>query len=100
MKQSYVFDTERMELVPKDEYYARQAPVNQAFMVMPDIQPYRSMINGEVINSRSVHRSHLKAHNCIEVGNETKYLTKPKPVTPPPGLKETLIRVVNDKLRS
>lgn len=99
MRKSYVFDPVAMELVDKDEFYARQAPINQAFMVMPDIQPYRSMINGDVIGSRSVHRAHLKAHNCIEVGNETKYL-KAKPVTPPPGLKDTLIRVVNDKIRS
>lgn len=46
-------------------------------MVMSDMQPYRSMIDGRMITSRSQHRDHLKAHGCIEVGNETKYL-KPK----------------------
>lgn len=66
-------------------------------MVMADIQPYRSQIDGTYITSRSQHRKHLKAHNCIEVGNETKYL-KPKEVAPPPGLKETLIEVANAKL--
>jgi hypothetical protein len=45
--------------------------------VMTDMQPYKSMITGEMISSRSQHRAHLKAHNCIEIGNETKYL-KPK----------------------
>jgi hypothetical protein len=45
--------------------------------VMTDMQPYKSMITGEMITSRSQHRDHLKAHNCIEIGNETKYL-KPK----------------------
>lgn len=68
-------------------------------MVHGDIEPYVSAIDGRVINSRSAHREHLKAHKCIEVGNETKYL-KPKPLTPPPGLKETIVRVANDKLRS
>ena len=40
-------------------------------MIMPDIKPYRSMITGEMITSRSKHREHLKRHGCIEVGNET-----------------------------
>lgn len=68
-------------------------------MVMGDIEPYRSMVTGEIINSRSRHREHLRDHNCYEVGNETKYL-KPKPLESPPGLKEEIIRVANEKLRS
>ena len=44
--------------------------------VMPDIQPYQSMVDGSMITSRSKHRDHLKQHGCIEVGNETKYLKK------------------------
>jgi hypothetical protein len=67
--------------------------------VRGDIQPYQSMATGEVINSRSAHKAHLKAHKLVEVGDQTHYL-KPKPVSPPPGLKETLIRVANEKLRS
>jgi hypothetical protein len=51
-----------------------------------------------MIMSRSQHRSHLKQHGCIEIGNETKYLKK-NPITTPPGLKETLIRVANEKLK-
>lgn len=68
-------------------------------MVTNDIQPYLSMVTGEEITSRSRHREHLRDHNCIEVGNETHHL-KPKPMTSPPGLKETIIRVANEKLRS
>ena len=37
---------------------------------LPDIKPYKSMITGEMITSRSVHRDHLKRHNCMEIGNE------------------------------
>lgn len=66
-------------------------------MVMGDIQPYRSMVTGEVINSRSQHREHLKAHRLVEVGNETKYL-KPKPKELPPGLKQRIIEIANSKL--
>jgi hypothetical protein len=39
-------------------------------MVMRDIKAYKSMIDGSMISSRSTHRDHLRAHNCIEVGNE------------------------------
>jgi hypothetical protein len=49
--------------------------------VMADIQPYKSMIDGRMITSRSQHRAHLKAHNCVEVGNEnpTKHRQAPPP---------------------
>lgn len=61
--------------------------------VMPDIQPYRSMIDGSIISSRSQHREHLKAHGCIEVGNDSSVLNpKQQPLRPPPGLKDHLIR--------
>jgi hypothetical protein len=46
-------------------------------MVMSDIQPYRSMIDGSLITSRSQHRAHLKAHGCVEVGNEPMAPKKP-----------------------
>lgn len=69
------------------------------YHVMPDIKPYRSMVNGKEISSRSTHREHLRAHGCVEVGNETKYLQSRGPLQSPPGLKDTLIRVANDKLR-
>lgn len=45
-------------------------------MVIADIQPYKSMLTGEMITSRSQHRDHLKSHGCVEVGNE-----QPKPKT-------------------
>lgn len=38
--------------------------------VMSDLQPYRSMIDGTMIESRSKHREHLKDHGMIELGNE------------------------------
>ena len=53
--------------------------ISTAPMIMTDIQPYKSMIDGSMITSRSHHRNHLKDHNCIEVGNE-KMESKPAPV--------------------
>ena len=58
--------------------------------IIADIQPYKSMIDGSMITSRSHHRDHLRAHNCIETGNEP-----PKPRqntwTATKGLREELI---------
>ena len=94
MRTSYVQDPVTHELVPKDEYY-RRYDVN-APMVMPDIQPYQSMIDGSIINSRSRHREHLREHGCVEVGNDSSLTRPPKPIGSPPGLKEKIIRAVND----
>lgn len=70
-----------------------------SFQVMPDIQPYVSMANGELINSRSRHREHLRDHGCVEVGNDSSLHHEPKPLKSPPGLKETIIAAAQN-LRS
>ena len=67
--------------------------------VLPDIKPYRSMIDGTMITSRSKHREHLRMHGCVEVGNDSSLNLRPKPVGSPPGLKETIARNVYSKLR-
>lgn len=38
--------------------------------VMSDIEGYISQVDGSWIDSRSKHRSHLKQHNMIEMGND------------------------------
>jgi hypothetical protein len=78
------------------DYYDAQ---NSRLHVIPDIQPYKSMIDGSMITSRSVHRAHLKQHGCVEVGNDSSLRATPKPIAPPPGLKDEIIRVANQKLR-
>lgn len=65
------------------------------YHVMPDIKPYRSMIDGREITSRSKHREHLRAYGCVEVGNDSSLWRKPRPPSSPPGLKESIIRAVN-----
>ena len=47
------------------------------YQIMLDIQPYKSMVDGSMITSRSKHREHLRKHNCIEIGNETMQNTPP-----------------------
>jgi len=60
--------------------------------VIKDIEPYKSMIDGQMITSRSRHRDHLRAHGCIEVGNEKMTVTA-KPVS-----KSTRKRVLHEIL--
>ena len=65
--------------------------------VLPDIEPYTSMITGETITSRSRHREHLKAHGYVEVGNDSS-LNRPYkgiPDAAPQRRKELLIAQVN-----
>jgi hypothetical protein len=79
-------------------FAGRWAPAGEVsaggVMVMPDIAPYRSMIDGSIINSRSEHRAHLRAHGCLEVGNEK--LPEPKrEFTATRGLRQELIARIN-----
>ncbi len=74
------------------QYYDAQ---DAGYMVLPDIQPYKSMIDGSLITSRSVHRSHLKQHGCVEVGNDSSLIKRPQPMKSPPGLKEEIVRATN-----
>ena len=71
-------------------------------MIMPDIKPYRSMIDGSEISSRSQHRAHLRQHGCQEIGNETKhhldYYSKLNPYDVAPQQRKELIRAQVDAM--
>lgn len=84
-RKSWIQDPETLKLIPRDEYVPRQSKAG--FFVMGDIQPYKSMITGEIIHGRRQHREHLRQHGCIEVGNE-----RPKPKTPAPISREDIRR--------
>jgi hypothetical protein len=74
MKRTYVYIDGEFVEKKRDES-------GRLHYIMPDIQPYKSMIDGRMITSRSEHRAHLKANNCIEVGNEdpTKHVKRETP---------------------
>jgi len=63
----YIQHPETLELVPADEYIRERVP---GPYIASDIQPYRSVIDGSMITSRSRHRNHLRQHGCIEVGDQ------------------------------
>ena len=64
------------KLIPKSEHRAE----NRSAMIMPDIDPVRSPIDGTMLTSRSRHREHLKRHGVVCVGNEK--LSKCRPDEP------------------
>lgn len=67
---------------------------NAGPQVVRDLAPYQSMIDGSLIDGRKRHRDHLRAHGCIELGNETP---KPRQQTQTrTSLKESLHRVLAD----
>ena len=95
MRTRYIQDPETLELVDAASFVPHET---NAPMVMNDIQPYQSQVDGTLITSRSHHRSHLKQHNCIEIGNEIKaHREQCTPKGPPPGLKDSLIRAFHQR---
>lgn len=39
-------------------------------MIMRDLEPYISPLDGSLVTSRSTHRAHMRQHGVIEMGNE------------------------------
>lgn len=62
-RQTYIYDERLKKMVPKDEYYAD--PEDTGPMIQPDIQPFKSIIDGEVISSRRDLRNHMKKHDVV-----------------------------------
>lgn len=64
------------ELVWLRPGYKPNSSGNTGPMIMRDIEPYKNMIDGRMITSRSEHRELLKQHNCVEVGNDTSHMKR------------------------
>lgn len=63
--------------------------------VIKDIEPYQNMIDGKTITSRRQHRDLLRAHNCVEIGNDTSHL-KARTQQIAPNRRESLHRMLGD----
>jgi len=51
----------------------------EAFQVISDtMEPTRHMATNRIHTSKSAFRADTRASGCVEVGNETSYLTKPR----------------------
>lgn len=85
----YIWDRQARDWVPYEQY---RRPLQAMHNVIPDIQPYRSTIDGSVISSRSTHRQHLREHGCVEVGNEWNRAESKRTIPDVPGLGQELSR--------
>ncbi|MDO8707021.1 MAG: hypothetical protein Q7J84_19000 [Sulfuricaulis sp.] len=90
MKRSWVY-------IDGVAYEKGDAPVQARTQIVPDFdQPYKSMITGEMITSRSKHKEHLRRHGYQEIGNDPG-LTKQRksfPEAAPQRRKELLVAQV------
>jgi hypothetical protein len=68
----------------------------RAPMVIRDIEPYKSMITGEMIDSRSVHRDHLRRHHCVEIGNDMSHVKQKRAENKFPSRKKVLASQLAD----
>jgi len=71
-------------------YERGQEPMPDAPLIMGDIKPYKSMIDGTMITSRSQHREHLKAHGCVEIGDQVHHMKPPSRDVNPQGRHELI----------
>lgn len=101
MRQKYRWSDKLDKLIPIEEWTDDMDShyKSAGYSIIPDIQPYRSMIDGTVIHSRSQHRQHLKEHGCVEIGNDSSLSKQPKPSYDSRGLKEEIIRAVDKHTR-
>lgn len=76
-----LYEIENDEVVFMRDDYGQETESGP--QVIRDIEPYKSMVDGSMITSRSHHREHLKRHNCFEVGNEK---IESRPVAPPSSM--------------
>ena len=67
------------------------------YHIMPDIKPYRSMADGTMVTSRSTQREMLARNNVMQIGRDSSLLKPRKPLQSPPGLKEKIIRAVENQ---
>lgn len=70
---------------------------DEAFHVISDtMEPTRHMATNRIHTSKSAFRADTRASGCVEVGNETSYLTKPRAQIKPDRakLREDLRRAI------
>ena len=65
-------------------------------MIIGDLEPYRSPIDGTVIRSRTDHRDHMRRHDVVELGTE-RVRKKSPPKMPKAG---QYIKDAIDQLRA
>jgi hypothetical protein len=95
---NYELDTPEAEQAWQDKL--NMTPRETA-MVMSDIDGYVSQVDGTWIKSRSHHRSHLKQHRMIELGNDvpTQHKQADMSTKSKQARKQAIAEQVYEKLR-
>ena len=65
-RRRFIFDRETRKMVE----IGTETQVSGGTQIVGDIEPYRNVIDGKWITSRSEHREFLRRNGCQEVGNE------------------------------
>lgn len=86
MRGRWIWDRERQEMVPADEFYARKysdvavSDLPRPYIATDTMEPTQHPCTGEYFTSKAKFRAVTKAHGCVEVGNDPARLRpKPKP---------------------
>lgn len=64
---SWVFCKETQKLVPKEEYYQRQAQADEYATILKPIEEFVSPVDGTLISDRSHLREHNKRHGVTDM---------------------------------
>ena len=86
----YIYDSIQDRLIPSEEYYLNKyyktahlqmmngnTPV-KIYYSSDEIEPTRHMANNKYYTSKKKFREATKAAGCIEIGNETSHMLKPR----------------------
>jgi len=65
-RRTYVQDPVTHKLIPKEDYYA---PIPRTHLVMSDMQPFVSIVDGKTISSRSGLHDHNQRNNVVPAGD-------------------------------
>lgn len=79
MGQVFIWCERTQSVRPREDVWSERAQVGKSGQIIKDIEPYRSIIDGQVIGGRKQHRDMLKARHMVEVGND---LISKQPVAP------------------
>lgn len=85
MRGRWIWDREAHELVPAHEYYARKAPqavsdLPRPMVISDHMDTVKSMVDGQMYDSKSALRRTYREGGYIEVGNEElKPFRRPEP---------------------
>lgn len=96
-----VFVIRNGKLVDRDTAPPRNASSNAPNVISDHMDPTRHMADGRLYTSKSQFRAATRAAGCVEVGNETATLLKPrKPAQLDRGQRRDAIRQAIHQLRN